>query len=492
MSIPGSTSPNLVTSHAPASLSQEGRVIAEGKKGTRLKIGDDPRFHVAVQQIEKNSSWLKRLAINLKKAFGRYVEIKRGNETPLLVNINSVATRLHLSKTEIRKAAREDHLMEFLEKRAGEVKSHFAYYDKMQQQTGTKPAVLMKAIKMGLEVLSKPPPSDKAPTQDAERKDTRHGFQIEGILFVAKKTKMGGLKLTQISESLGKGGFGEAYVASNLTKGTEKVYKLAKSFKTAIKDLVNEFMLLEEIHREGNVWGIQAKPNKLTRIILSTGEVLLGFLGKKYDGDYLSDIKKNSSVPFSDRLFEFHQLLYGLKYLEEHNIVHGDLKPGNILVKRESDGTKLVHIADLGGARDVSTLDVYTIAFEGTHTPSYFPREDEKASKQYARDATKNEQIIIQQRIDVFDMGVILYQALSKGNKPYELDSKHRPILTQIEEIKDESVPKEIKDLIRSMRDPDYTKRPSATEAFTVLDTYIKTHHPTLHEKIQQKMLNIK
>ncbi len=197
-------------------------------------------------------------------------------------------------------------------------------------------------------------------------------------------------------------------------------------------------------------------------------------------------------MPFSDRLFEFHQLLYGLKYLEEHNILHGDLKPENILVKKEPDGTKSVHIADLGGARDITALDAYTIAFEGTLTLSYFPREDEKASDQFARDATKNEQIEIQQRRNVFAMGVILHQALSKGQKPYHLDKEHRPILTHIKEIKDKSVPEDIKKLIRRMRDPDYKKRPSAAEAFTVLDDYIKTHDPALHQKIQQKMLNIK
>ena len=449
---------------------------------------------MAVQQIEKNTGWLERLAINLKKAFGRYVEIKTGNETPLLVNINSVASRLHLSKQEIRKVAREGNFMEFLGNRAKEIESHLAYYDNMKKQTGIKPALLMKAIKMGLEVLSKPPPSDNKPKQDTERMDTRHGFRIGGILFVAKIRKKGGLKLTQISQRLGSGSFGEAFVASNLTKGTEKVYKIAKGHVVAIKDLHNEFMLLEKIHREGNVWGIQAKPNKLTRIILSADEVLLGFLGKKYDGDYLSDIKKNPSEPFSDRLFEFHQLLYGLKHLAEHNILHGDLKPGNILVKREPDGTKLAHIADLGGARDITTLDAFNIAFRGTYTSSYFPKEDEKAIRSLASDATKQELIEVQRKRDVFDMGVIMHQALSKGRMPYYLDFKggRRPILTHIKEIKDKSVPEEIKKLIRSMRDPDYKKRPSAAEAFTLLDDYIKTHDPALHQKIQQKMLNIK
>lgn len=484
--------PSFSHSHASASLNHEGGVIAKGKGTTRLKIGDDPRFHVAVQQIEKNTGWLERLAINLKKAFGRYVEIKRGIETPLLVNINSVASRLHLSKQEIRKVAREGKFMELLGNRAKEIESHLAYYDNMKKQTGMKPALLMKAIKMGLEVLPKPPPTDNKPKQDTERMDTRHGFRIGGILFVAKKRKEGGLKLTQISQRLGAGGFGEAFVASNLTSGTEKVYKIATDDVVAIKNLHNEFMLLEKIHQGGNVWGIQAKPNKLTRIILSASEVLLGFLGKKYDGDYLSDIEKNSSVPFSDRLFEFHQLLYGLKYLAEHNILHGDLKPGNILVKREPDGTKSVHIADLGGARDITALDAYTIAFEGTWTSSYFPREDEKAIRSLASDATKQELIEVQRKRDVLEMGVILHQALSGGQKPYKLDAGYRPILTHIKEITDKSVPVEIKNLIRSMLDPDYKKRPSAAEAFTVLDGYIKTHDPALHQKIQQKMLNIK
>ena len=71
-------------------------------------------------------------------------------------------------------------------------------------------------------------------------------------------------------------------------------------------------------------------------------------------------------------------------------------------------------------------------------------------------------------------MGVILFQALSKGAFPYYLDASNRPNLSTIYDIQDPLVPQEIKDLVRSMLNPDYKKRPSAEKAFNILDKYIK------------------
>lgn len=98
----------------------------------------------------------------------------------------------------------------------------------------------------------------------------------------------------------------------------------------------------------------------------------------------------------------FDKILNGIKSLHESNIIHRDLKPENILINSELE----IKIVDYGLSKliDFSTL---TQTGSSIGTPYYMSPEQFKDSKN------------VDERSDVFSLGVILYQ-MATNTLPFE------------------------------------------------------------------------
>jgi len=114
--------------------------------------------------------------------------------------------------------------------------------------------------------------------------------------------------------------------------------------------------------------------------------------------------------PQTRRIFK--QLLDGLKYLHDRNIVHRDIKPENILLTDRNLGVKL---ADFGLAKIIGE-DSFTTSLCGT--PSYVAPEilESTPNREYDR------------AVDIWSLGVVLYICLC-GFPPFsdELYSPENP-----------------------------------------------------------------
>mmetsp|Transcript_115734 Transcript_115734/g.323668 ORF Transcript_115734/g.323668 Transcript_115734/m.323668 type:complete len:455 (-) Transcript_115734:3-1367(-) len=152
----------------------------------------------------------------------------------------------------------------------------------------------------------------------------------------------------RLSHQVGKGAYGEVFLAENTADCTKVAVKV-------IRDFACDPLFGKRILREIRVLASLEHDNLLKLLDLFPGpspyndiHIVMPFM------DF--DLHK---VIYTKTLSESHarafacQILRGLKYLHSAGIVHRDLKPSNILVNKDCT----LRIADLGLARGRSSLD---------------------------------------------------------------------------------------------------------------------------------------
>ena len=104
------------------------------------------------------------------------------------------------------------------------------------------------------------------------------------------------------------------------------------------------------------------------------------------------------------------QILEGVKFLHENNIVHRDIKPHNILMNR----LLKIKLSDMGLSKQLETeMDSYhTDAVKGT--VGWQPSEVilDKADFKF-----KNTHRT--QKVDIFSLGCVFYYLMSRGEHPF-------------------------------------------------------------------------
>jgi len=199
----------------------------------------------------------------------------------------------------------------------------------------------------------------------------------------------------RVEEYLGQGGFGTVY----------RAYDLTLQKKVAIK-----FFHPGITSEEKNIIRIRREVNNAQELS-HTGIVKIFNLDRWHDslflvmeylpGQTLKDIIETKG-PFNWKTFKpiFEQILSGIHALHSNGIIHRDLKPANIML---TPGSR-VKILDFGLSREIDeTGQTSTIELIGT--PGYL-------SPEHARGQDPD------QRSDIYQLGLILYVALS-GKHPF-------------------------------------------------------------------------
>lgn len=115
----------------------------------------------------------------------------------------------------------------------------------------------------------------------------------------------------------------------------------------------------------------------------------------------------SAALPWARALGILIEAATAIAIAHEHGIVHGDLKPENIFVVRRADGTETIKLLDFGASRFASPgANGVASDRSGFGTPAYM-------SPEQVQDAAD-----IDERTDVYALGVILYEMLS-GELPF-------------------------------------------------------------------------
>src|SRR5207249_2137312 len=133
----------------------------------------------------------------------------------------------------------------------------------------------------------------------------------------------------------------------------------------------------------------------------STEEGEIDFLTMEFlEGETLERRLRSGPFPLEEARAIARQLCAGLAEAHRNQVVHGDLKSGNVILTRGTDGALRAVITDFGLARRPGAAQRTAQSGEGGGTPDYMAPEllrGEKAST----------------ASDVYALGVILHELVS-------------------------------------------------------------------------------
>ena len=150
------------------------------------------------------------------------------------------------------------------------------------------------------------------------------------------------------------------------------------------------------------------------------------------------------------------QIAYGMEHLHGHNIVHRDLKSGNVLISGDME----MKVCDFGTARAVvDKCEQSTV--RGTY-------------RWMAPEIMKEDDAIIDKNCDVFSYGCVLYE-LFERKLPYHKEKNSVFLAMKVldglrpEFSEDTCIPPFLRDLMQACWEDDPQKRPPFEDCITAL-----------------------
>lgn len=262
------------------------------------------------------------------------------------------------------------------------------------------------------------------------------------------------------NEFLGKGSFSSVYkgryIGSNRQKikyGKDiaaKIINTSKMSSKTLKVMDDEIDIMNMIKENPH-------PNVVECFdVIRTGDKIYIFMELCDSGDLRTILRKPIKEKYTQ--FYFSQLANGLKYLDQHNIIHRDIKPRNILLTNQR---RILKIADFGFAKQTKEISLYeTIC----GSPMYMaPEILDKESDKYDG------------KTDLWSIGMILYEMLY-GVHPYhgcksipELQEKNKSdiqIIIPPEDTSNTSVSDECLSLLQQLLQKSATNRITWSDFF--------------------------
>lgn len=222
----------------------------------------------------------------------------------------------------------------------------------------------------------------------------------------------------EILEKIGDGGMATVY------KARCRVLDRYVAIKILRPEYANDEEFIKKFNRESKAAASLSSQNIVGIYDVGTDiiddETIYYIVMEYIDGTTLKDIiDSHGKLSEKDAITFSVQILRALKDAHDHNVIHRDIKPHNIMITKQ--GT--VKVTDFGIAR-ASTSTTVTTTSDVLGSVHYISPEQARGG--YTDNKT-----------DIYSFGIVLYEMLT-GKKPYDGDN---PISVAMKQIQDDIVP---------------------------------------------------
>ena len=208
----------------------------------------------------------------------------------------------------------------------------------------------------------------------------------------------------RLGRLIGEGGMGSVYEAEHEGLRAKVAVKLLSEHGSLDAKSVARF------RREARAMGAIRHENVVSVMDTGTDEDNIPFLVMELlEGESLAAmLRRERSLSPGLSCWIASQIMSGLGAAHAQGVVHRDLKPGNIFIARQSDGTHKVKILDFGISKLGSDSATLNVTAEGAlvGTPNFM------APEQITGEAP------LDARVDIYAVGVLLYRMVT-GRLPY-------------------------------------------------------------------------
>ncbi|WP_437190983.1 protein kinase domain-containing protein [Planctomicrobium sp. SH527] len=217
------------------------------------------------------------------------------------------------------------------------------------------------------------------------------------------------LKHFRILEQLGQGGMGEVYRAVDESLERDVAIKIIRKAQLK-RNNQTEARCMQRLLEEARAQARISHPN-VVQVYYVDAHGETPFLAMEYvSGETLESRMSRQPLEFSEIVNIAIQTSQALQAAEQFHIVHGDIKPANLLISRNG----VVKLSDFGLARPVDLINSDSTAISGT--PNYLSPE---ACRGEGTD----------HRSDIYSLGIVLFE-MTFSRLPYQVDGQ--PVMSRI------------------------------------------------------------
>lgn len=213
----------------------------------------------------------------------------------------------------------------------------------------------------------------------------------------------------EILAVLGQGGMGKVFKVRNVITDRIEAMKIVASDLAGRQDVADRFL------REIKVLATLDHPNIAALRTAVKVENQLLMIMEFVEGTTLSARLSMGSIPVPDVLNYVDQALAALSYAHQKQVIHRDIKPGNLMLTPQG----VIKVMDFGIARSGSERAM-TVSGTTLGSLCYMSPEQVKGGN-------------VDMRSDLYSMGVSLYELLT-GERPFRGDSDFSLMTAQVQQ----------------------------------------------------------